>query len=545
MLRFDKLYGSAALAVFCSAMLVGCGSGSSGNAASPAATSPPISGAPGTPVAPAPPPVPVTQIAATRFLEQATFGPTAADIAHLKAVGFEAWLTEQFATPVTDYPAFAETATLDAVQAAFLQNAVSAPDQLRQRLAFALGQIFVVSNLKVDSRTAITNYQRVLLNDSFASYRTLLKDVSVSPAMGTYLDMANNVRADVAAGTSPNENYGREVLQLFSVGVVKLNPDGSPILDANRKPMASYSQDTVEGFARALTGWTYPTKPGSAPQRTNDEYYNGTMELREENHEPGTKILLDGTTLPAAQGAARDLDAALDNIAQHPNVGPFIGRRLIQALVKSNPSPAYVQRVATRFADNGQGQRGDLKAVVRAVLLDPEARSGDTVAATATDGKLREPVLYMTRLLRAFGSRTDGRNLAGYAQQMRQDIFNSPSVFNYFPPSYKPQGLNLTGPEFKISNAPTITARLGFLYDFTSQNLPASTQPDFSDLIAVASDNAALIDALDSRLMHGTTPEAVKNAVLGALPAAGNDARQRAMLALYVFAASPAFNLQR
>jgi hypothetical protein len=277
----------------------------------------------------------------------------------------------------------------------------------------------------------------------------------------------------------------------------------------------------------------------------NDEYYVGPMEPREDAHEPGTKELLNGTVLPAGQGAARDLDAAIDNIAQHPNVGPFIGTRLIQALVKSNPSPAYVQRVASAFADNGQGKRGELKAVVRAVLLDPEARAGDTQPAAAADGKLREPVVFMTRLLRAFGSRSDGRDLPQYAQQMRQDIFNSPSVFNYFPPSYKPQGLAIGGPEFKIANAPTMAARLGFLYDFTSQGLPASTQPDFSELVAAAGDTAGLIGFLDKRLMHGTTPDSLKNAITGALPAAGNDKRQRAMLALYLFAASPAFNLQR
>ena len=541
MRRFDSWYG-AALTVFCAAMLSGCGSGSSSTSG---ATGGPAAAGPDPSVPLAAPPPPVTQTAAVRFLEQATFGPTPADIAHLKSVGFDVWLAEQFAAPLTDYPAFSDTDSLDTLQAAFLQNAVNAPDQLRQRLAFALGQIFVVSHLKIDSRPAIVGYQRILLSDAFASYRTLLKDVTLSPAMGGYLDMANNLRADTAAGTSPNENFAREVLQLFSVGLVKLNPDGSSMLDANRKPVPTYSQNTVEGFARALSGWTYPTKSGSTPQVTNNEYYNGVMELREESHEAGTKLLLDGTILPAAQGAARDLDGAIDNIAQHPNVGPFIGRRLIQALVKSNPSPAYLQRIAAKFADNGKGQRGDLKAVVRAVLLDPEARNGDTAAASATDGKLREPVLYMTRLLRAFGSRTDGRGLASYAQQMRQDIFNAPSVFNYYPPSYQPQGLSIIGPEFKISNTPTIAARLGFLYDLTNQNLPAATQPDFGDLIAVASDSAALIDALDTRLMHGSTPDAVKNAVLAALPAAGNDARQRAMLALYLFAASPAFNLQR
>ena len=542
MRRLNSLLGATVLAVLTCLTVSGCGSGTTAATSDSSSAAPSAGVAPGTP---ATPPIPVTQIAATRFLEQATFGPSAADVTHIKTLGFDAWLTEQFAAPVTDYPVFTDADALDVVQSAFLRNALSAPDQLRQRLAFALGQIFVVSNLKTDSRPGIANYQRVLLNDAFASYRTLLKDVSLSPAMGNYLDMANNARANLAAGTSPNENYGREILQLFSVGVIKLNPDGSSVLDASGKPAATYSQDTIEGFSRAFTGWTYPTKAGSASQSMNDEYYTGPMESRDDTHEPGTKALLNGTVLPAGQGATRDLEAALDNIAQHPNVGPFIGSRLIQALVKSNPSPAYVQRVANAFADDGQGKRGELKAVVRAVLLDPEARAGDMLPATATDGKLREPVLYMTRLLRAFGSRSDGRDLPQYAQQMRQDIFNSPSVFNYFPPTYKPQGLTIYGPEFKIANAPTLAARLSFLYDFTSQNLPPSTQPDFSDLVAVAGDNTSLIALLDTRLMHGTTPDSLKNAVTAALPAAGTDQRQRAMLALYLFAASPAFNHQR
>ncbi|MDP9107529.1 MAG: DUF1800 family protein, partial [Pseudomonadota bacterium] len=222
----------------------------------------------------------------------------------------------------------------------------------------------------------------------------------------------------------------------------------------------------------------------------------------------------------------------------------FLGTRLIQALVKSNPSPAYVQRVASVFADNGQGTRGDLKAVVRAILLDPEARAGDVSGSASSDGKLREPVLFMTRLMRAFSAKTDGSALTSYAQQMRQDVFNAPSVFNFYPPSYKPQGTNVFGPEFKIANTPTLSARLNFVYDLTSQNLSGSTL-DFSTITAAAADNAKLIALLDAQLLHGTAPDSLKQAVSSALPAAGSDNQQRAMLALYLFAASPAFNLQR
>ena len=511
-------------------MLVACGGGGgSGSSSTSTSTS-------STP--------PVTDTAATRFLEQATFGPTPDEIVHLKSIGYDAWFMEQFSAAISDYPTVTDANSLDVVQAAFFRNALTARDQLRQRLVFALGQIFVVSDQKIDSRVGIVNFQRTLLADAFGTYRQLLKDVTLSPAMGTYLDMANNTKADATQGTSPNENYAREVMQLFSVGMVKLNADGTPVLDANSKAVPSYTQDHIEGMARTFTGWTYPTKPGGASRPFNDSYYVGAMESHEDFHEPGTKKLLDAIQ-PAGQGATQDLNAAMDNIAWHANVGPFIGTRLIQALVKSNPSPAYVQRVSATFTDNGQGVRGDMKAVLRAVLLDSEARAGDTLATTATDGKLREPVLYMTRLLRAFNARSEGTGMQNYSQPMRQDVFNATSVFNFYPPSYKPQGYTLAGPEFKIANAPTISARLNFLFDLTNQGLPATTQPDFSDLIAAAGDNTVLINFLDARLMHGTAPASLKAAVTQALPAAGNDSRQRAMLALYLFAASPAFTVQR
>jgi uncharacterized protein (DUF1800 family) len=487
------------------------------------------------------PPV-VTQAAAIRFLEQATFGPTPADIAHVQAIGFDAWLNEQFAQSATALPGATDRTSLEQLQAGFLKNALTARDQLRQRVTFALWQVMVVSNQKLDNRIAIANYHKVLLADSFANYRKLLKDVTLSPAMGTYLDMANNVKGDPEAGTAPNENYAREVLQLFSVGLVKLNPDGTPVLDGNGKSIPTYTQEQVEGFAHVFTGWTYPAKRGGSGDLNNPSYV-GVMVPRDAYHESGTKELLGGVTV--SLGTAAELDFALDNIVAHPNVGPFIGTRLIQALVKSNPSPAYVQRVGAAFANNGQGARGDMKAVIRAVLLDPEARAGDTQAAAASDGKLREPVLYMTRLLRAYASKSVGTDLQWYADAMREGVFDSPSVFNFYPPSYKPQGYALLGPEFKLVNSPSLAARLNFAYDFTNGGLPARTVPNFTPLLAAASDTNALIANLDATLLHGTMPASLKSTITNALPAAGNDNQQRAMLALYIVAASPAFNIQK
>lgn len=486
----------------------------------------------------------ISDIAASRFLEQATFGPTPNDIAHLQAVGYDTWFNEQFSAPLTDYPAVTDDNSLDVVQAAFFKNALSAPDQLRQRVAFALGQIFVVSDEKIDSRIGIVNFQRTLLSDTFGNYRQLLRDVTLSPAMGTYLDMVNNTRADPLLGTSPNENYAREIMQLFSLGLDKLNPDGTAMHDANGKTIPTYGQDQIKGMARTFTGWIYPAKPDTASQSFNDPNFVGEMIAQEDFHEPGTKQLLD-TVQPAGQGAVKDLDAAIDSIFRHDNIGPFVGLRLIQALVKSNPSPAYVQRVSAIFNNNGNGVRGDMKALLRAVLLDAEARAGDRFVATASDGKLREPVLYVTRLLRAFKTASDGVDINYYSQSMRQDVFNAPSVFNFYPPSYKPQGYTLAGPEFKILDAPAISARMSFLFDLTNQGLPANTKPDFSGLIAAANDVNGLVAYLDARLMHGATPASLRNAVTASLAAAGDDNQQRAMLALYLFAASPAFNIQR
>jgi len=512
------------------AMLAACG-GDGGSAGSGNATPAPT----------ASPPAPVTDAAATRFLEQATFGPTAPDAAHLKAVGFDVWLDEQFALPVTDLPDAAKTTPLETIQAAYFANAVNAPDQLRQRVAFALSQIFVVGDNKVNNRNGMVNYYRVLLKDAFGSHRQLLKDVTLSPAMGDYLDMVNNTKADPSTGTSPNENYARELLQLFSVGLFKLNPDGSVITDGTGKPVPTYNQDTIEGFARCLTGWTYPTASGQASQ----ENYAGAMEPLAANHEPGSKTLLDGVVQPGGQTAAQDLDAALSNIVQHQNVGPFLALRLIQALVKSNPSPAYVRRVSAAYAANATGVQGDLKAVIKAVLLDTEARAGDTHAAGPSDGKLREPVLYMTRLLRAFKTQTLGAGLAGYARSMRQDVLNAPSVFNFYPPSYKPRRSTLLGPEFKILNTPTLLARLQFASDFTAATLPAGTSVDLSDAVAVAADASALVAFLDQRLTHGMASTALKSSVAQAVSAVGADGARRAATATYLFAASPEFQIQR
>jgi uncharacterized protein (DUF1800 family) len=272
----------------------------------------------------------------------------------------------------------------------------------------------------------------MMQNDAFGNFSTLLKDVTLSPAMGNYLDMANN---DGCNGCSPNENYAREVMQLFSIGLVQLNPDGTPQVDGSGVPLPSYDQDTIEGFAHTFTGWSYPPKPGKSAAFYSEPYFSGPMVPFENHHDKGSKQLLNGTIVAAGGTAQADLDAAMQSIFNHPNVGPFISSQLIQKLVTSNPSPEYVGRVTQVFNDNGQGIRGDLKAAISAILLDPEARRGDDSAQVqASDGKLKDPVLHILSMLRALKATTDGDQLMYYAADMRQEPFNPPSVFNFFPP---------------------------------------------------------------------------------------------------------------
>jgi uncharacterized protein (DUF1800 family) len=270
----------------------------------------------------------------------------------------------------------------------FLANAVTNPDQLRQKVAFALSQIFVTSINTIIWNASMIPYEQMLMADAFANYRKIMGDVTLSPTMGQYLNMANNALGNAATGTIANQNYARELMQLFTVGTTMLNPDGSPQLDANNLPLPTYGQAVIYDTSRVFTGWTY--QPSSGPVEW-DDYINpaGPMVAYPAEHDPGAKSLLAGYLEPAGLSAQEDLNDALDNIFNHPNVGPFVGKLLIQHLVKSNPSPAYIQRVAAAFANNGSGARGDMPATITAVLLDPEARANDNGGNDQpTDGHL-------------------------------------------------------------------------------------------------------------------------------------------------------------
>ncbi len=404
-----------------------------------------------------------TVAASVRFLEQSTFGPTTALVAQVQQSGFPAFLTGQFAASGSTYPDPASTVTsLLPTQQVFFTNALSNPDQLRQRVALALSELWVTSGFTVPPQ-GMAPYMRLLLQDAFVNYRTLMTDVTLSPAMGRYLDMVNNDNPTNATQHA-NENYARELMQLFTLGLNQLNQDGSLQLDGSGNPIPTYTQANVQAFALAFTGWTYPTMPGSTLVKHNPTNWIGPMVPFESNHNAASKILLpvNGTvtTLPASQTAESDLSGALDNIFAQPSLPPFVSKQLIEHLVTSNPSAAYVQRVANVFVSGtfssggvsfGTGQRGDMQAVIAAILLDSEARRGDSPSTTNPgDGHLREPVLFVANILRAFGATTDGAAPANSSSSMSEAVMDAASVFNFFPPDYNIPGTNLLGPAFDL-----------------------------------------------------------------------------------------------
>lgn len=389
----------------------------------------------------------VSAAAAARFLEQATFGPTAELITQVQQVGFESFLQDQFNLNVSTYPDPGPNDNLNSsspLQQRWFQNALYGPDQLRLRAAWALHKIWVVSWVTVNRWDAFAGYLRMHHNHAFTNYRAIMENVTKNPAMGAYQDIANNDKANPQAGISCNENYGRELMQLFTIGVWQLNQDGTLKRDANNNPIPTYDQAVVEDNACALTGWTYQNPPGQNRTWPRPPYFGGPLEAVESHHDTRQKVLLNGFTLPANQTAQQDLTGTLDNLFTYPSTAPFVSKMLIQQFVTSNPSPAYVRRVADTFDAGvytsngvtfGSGQRGDMQALLAAILLDPEARAADNPAlATPDEGKLREPVLFVTGLLRALGAQSDGSRLITETANMGQRVLYPPTVFSYFSP---------------------------------------------------------------------------------------------------------------
>lgn len=510
---------------------------------------------------------PMSDAQARRFLAQASFGPTEASVTEAIQLGRQGWLQKQFVTSGSGYNNVAwvdpdpnkgcpagspatcrrDKYSLFPVQVEFFANAINQPDQLRQRTALALSEILVVSGNTITLPNAMAVYQRIFLQHAFGNFRDVLHEVTLSPAMGRYLNMANNDKPNPAKGTAPNENYARELLQLFSIGLWELNPDGTQKLHAQGQPIPSYDQGIVEGFAHAFTGWTYAPRPGATRNRfPNPPYFDAPMIAFAGNHDTAAKTLLGGVTLPAGQSAQADLDAAIANVFNHPNVGPFIGRQLIQQLVTANPSPAYVARVSQAF---NAAPRGDMKRLLTAILTDPEANAP---AAPDSFGKLREPIVQLTHLTRALGGRSDGVWLRAQAAQLGQPVFSPPSVFSFFPPDYDlPDMPSLDGPAFGLFNASAafkLSAVLstalngkGVAPDTTVQGA-IGTQIDLARWAVLAAKPAALVAEIKRVLFAGHLSAGLEAALLKAAQIAPvSKPLDRAKATLFLATMSPEY----
>jgi uncharacterized protein (DUF1800 family) len=468
--------------------------------------------------------------------------------------------------------------TLYQLQRHLYSNALFGPDQLRQRMAVGLSEILVTSAVDVPLPSWMRSYQQLLYRSAFGNFRQLLYDVTLHPTMGRFLDMLNNRCQALTPpnvnicrnglSSQPNENYAREVLQLFSIGTFLLNQDGTRVLDSNGNPIPTYDQKTVEEFARVFTGWVLaPALPApvdsgatTVPNYRDPMVVHKDSQAREDYHDRGPKTLLNGFQLPGGQSADQELNAAIDNIADHPNVAPFISKQLIQRLVTSNPSPAYVQRIANVFTANRTSPT-QLFQVARAILLDPEARGPSKSPTTEPNyGKLREPVLFITNVLRAFNATSDGilnsLNVVGSligSADMSEDLFNAPSVFNFFPPTARVPGENALGPEFAIFSSLTSLRRSNFVYRVIFSTIPAAppnrplgTSIDLASWDSLAANPDQLLDSLNTLLLHGAMSlemrQTIKTAV-ASVPA--SNPRLRVRTAIYLIATSSQYQVQR
>ncbi|MCM5681732.1 DUF1800 domain-containing protein [Schlegelella sp. S2-27] len=574
------------LTALCFALLLaacgggGGGSNNGGSSPPPASGGGDIGGGTGGPASEVPQAQPTTARDAVRLADQASFGPTEALIADIRAKGAARWVALQMSAPKSRYTSGGggevhqytgsgnfcdgrgDTCWRDWSSSIplvwdFYRNAVGKPDQLRQRVAFALQQIVVVSNLEVEATYGLRNYHNALLDEAFGNYRNVLKKVALSPVMGDYLNNANNDKA------APNENFARELLQLFSIGTCELNTDGT-LKGGACAP--TYDNERVRAYAYALTGWTYPaggaTRWGCWPQGTNCRYYGGDMVPVAQYHDTQARQLLSGVSLPAGHAAPQALEAVLDSLMQHPNMAPFIGRQLIQHLVTSNPSPAYVQRVASAFTSGrhqgfGTGQRGDLKATVAAVLLDAEART-ETPGNNA--GRLREPAQVMAGVLRALSGRTDGDAFSWWwGDTLRQHVFRPPSVFNFYPPDYPVPGTGLVGPAFGIHNANGALQRINYVNYLVnwggsapSASVPnaVGTRVDLAGFDADATDPAKLVDRLSLLAFGQPLPANARTQVIAAVTAFAPNSdnsylRNRVKTAVYLVFSAPQYHVIR
>jgi uncharacterized protein (DUF1800 family) len=492
----------------------------------------------------------VSYVAAKRFLEQATWGASPAEIYRLMEMGFDAWLTEQRNAPMSTYTMPTPNGNIPVydMQAEFLNNAMKGQDQLRQRVAFSLHKIMVVSALEIEETKALVPYHRILLKNALGNYLSLMKDITLDVAMGEYLDMVDNDKANPSKGTEPNENYAREAMQLFSLGTQILRADGALLRDPQGNPYYTYRQEDVLALSRAFTGWTYPPGQGTASNNHNKRNFGEPMVPVLSNHDMDAKTIL-GATIAAGQTPMQDVDSALRILFEHPNIATFVALRLIQSHVTSNPSGLYIMNVVRAFQNNGQGVRGDLFAVMRAVLLDPEARVGDDPAAPNPyknfSGHLREPVLYVLHMLKALdGTIIQDNPVEGDIANMGQKVFYPASVFSYFSPlSRAPGSPTLYGPEFQGFTPVNALERVNYMDYLLKMDQNAEAKPVIAPYVALAGDVEALLAAIDKHLLGGTMPDVLKQGIRDSV-ATTTDPVRKARLALYLALTSSHYQIQ-
>lgn len=562
-----------ASAAVLAAVLVACGSGGGDDASNVQQSSGP----------------PPTEAEAARFLAQATYGPNEASIAALTRSNYANWLNDQFARAPLPHRSFVDRRTVELAantqsvsqtqfRESYWAQALTGEDQLRQRAAFALSQIFVISFVDgtlANQTRGVTAYYDMLAEKAFGNYRDLLESVSLHPMMGVYLTHLRNQKEDAASGRVPDENYAREIMQLFSIGLYELNDDGTL---RNGTPTETYTHADIQGLAKVFTGFSWYAGPNTA-DRTNTRFFGGNahgerdfqpMQAYNQYHSTSEKRFL-GTVIPAGTANAdADLRIALDTLFNHRNVGPFIGKQLIQRMVTSNPSPAYVGRVAAAFNNNGSGVRGDMKAVWRAVLLDPEARADNS--ASTSFGKVREPILRLSHLLRAFKARSVSGDFTGLdntdnsSGSLGQTAMRSPSVFNFYRPGYMPPNsaaatAGLVAPELALANEVSVAGYLNYIRGTwlnANNNASRDIQLDFSAEMALADNPNALVDRLNLLLMSGQMTSAHRAQVIAGIngralpaPTATNQAtvetarRERVFIGILLTMASPDYMVQK
>ena len=516
--------------------------------------------------------LPASDAEAARFLTQASFGPTTAEVARLRTIGYSEWLRQEFnkpATAVRPYMEAVNDARLADNQSGVSHNnrldrwfhtAATGSDQLRQRAAFALSQILVISDQNgtlSGEPIQVSEYWDILARNAFGNYGELLDQVTWNPSMGKYLSHFRNQKASTDGTRQPDENYAREVMQLFTIGLVERNLDFSPLLNAGQ-PIPTYDQSVVTNYAKVFTGFNY----NNATTITNGTNTYLRMTCIESAHDVTQKTVIDGTVLPPNQACATDVADGLDLLFAHPNIAPFISRQLIQRFTTSSPTPAYIERVASKFLDNGFGERGDLSAVIRQVLMDPEARN----APTTNSGKPREPLLKLTALWRAWDAQMPAADAYGnIAMGMTspsgtygQRPLGADTVFNFFEPDFQLPGqiasAGLYSPEFQTLNESTIvsTANSLYTYGFSSyvgMSSPPNNRPllNLAALTAYGSDYAGMVDEANKRMLYGTMSTTMRTALINAVTFMdGNvSVSERARSIIYLVAISPEYAVQR